>query len=339
MDELDLRFGGPVRILAESGKDAELYGRFLGVHAHEALWFEAPPSGGNDGQTGGGFRSATKALREEGDPPVGGRRVWCLLDGEESLRFGRGCELFENSELIFTIDDPACDGMLFLGCYEKENLYLQFGEADRLIDALVSADHANQLKGPFEIGRRRSYEIARQAAVLKLAAKTTWYNPIVGRVGGSDRNIGDEIFELCDRLQYDIASFEGKRNQILNYCPVGPRRSLFHDEIDRISALIHPNYHVGQFMPKSNNRSLAFIDGKMMMEMGFGRDLSRAARDVEARMIASKFTFVFRRAMLKAIAGLSVHRSIADNRSQLVSHHAGERKIDVPGYWRLWPTL
>lgn len=181
--------GERIVIYVEGTDDATFYERMAGPTLSQYIQFRAAP--GPEGQRGG--YHAWKAMKAQRAAHGGGalsatlNRAYCLLDGEEA--YHAGClDMYRYSRHLIlnaardwmpiddekyrTIDD--LDGVLFLACYEMENLYLL--HADLLRTMSMSWPERIQLFGE-TVEVDQAWKILQRTLVLsELTAFAKFYN-------------------------------------------------------------------------------------------------------------------------------------------------------------------
>ena len=226
----------PVRIFAESALDAALYNRLAGPSLRRWLAFVSPaetPAGKQRGGYSAAYEDCeTARARETGQVPADRiPRTFCLLDGEERVRFGLESD-FRDEVHFYMPEEPqvvhsvissdafvAHPGVLFLNCFEKENLYLLYSEAIEMMKNCWGEDR--ELFG--EVGNwQSSWMVLQRALVSALittsAKKFGFEGPRVGELIGLAYNRGERtstlaeaFLRLCDERK-QLLDLEGHRS-------------------------------------------------------------------------------------------------------------------------------
>lgn len=305
--------GRMIEIIVESRYDAELYQLLCGAPEVSGFLF-VPPMAYRNGllQTDkdrGGFRSVNDTLHAKRSTYGSDHLVFGLLDGEESARFGRGNELFERPDLVFSIDDRSAKGLLFLGCFEKENLYLQYGGAVRMMESRQSTGlrpgSSNEKRIPFE----SAFDGAIRASIIRCAAKSMFAKTYLFNSNDEKNAVEKCVFGAINknifgdfrpnRIMADAVSAWG-RQDLQDLFVQNINTSCVNLGID-LSMALRPNI--------SNRRLMSICDGYAMLKMVLGTDRDRIYEDMAADLLDQGFGIEFHGALLAAVRGQAVHIS------------------------------
>ncbi|MDH2312332.1 hypothetical protein [Methylobacterium brachiatum] len=312
---VELKQVGPsknvIKIIVESRYDAELYRVLCGEPEISGFLFEPPMAESADDtetrNSRGGSRSVMDTLSSYRSGYGCDLPVFGLLDGEESVRFGRGTELFECPDLIFSIADESAAGLLFLGCFEKENLYLRYGDVIRMME---SRQRGGLRPGPMKetrVALQPAFDAAVRASIVRCAAKAIFTRPALfnsieersalekSAIGSINRNLFAE-FRPTRILDDAIASFNRRDLQ-----------TLFLGNIETICDRLKIDLKDKLTPGIANRRLLSICDGHTMMKMVLGTDRNRIYEDMAADLLGRGFGIEFAGALLRAVRGQAVH--------------------------------
>jgi hypothetical protein len=116
--ELINRFNNKYTLYVEGPGDRAAYRMIVGNEFLIDHDFQVPPSG-----TG-----ANAVLRRVEEERKRNKRVFGFLDGEAAATCGAAIKLVECDDLLFSVDKPDLDGIIFVAAHEMENLILSYCE-------------------------------------------------------------------------------------------------------------------------------------------------------------------------------------------------------------------
>lgn len=295
-----------IRIFTESSKDALFYNRLVGSRIRR--YVEFVESGNTFWHKKSGAPGAIADIRSaRADKERGVRATWnfCLVDGEESHRFGNGFEILEEQAPLFTIDDPKADGLLFLNCNEKENIFLIYGGA--LGQLLYDLDKfgESEAENARKFGRHNIGTLMARA-LLHAGLKAACSHSRGDRSRGNYKNLTS--IQATDRDL--VASYQAVMSYRAKDAPLRLNDDPFKTEEDAIFRKYWPelfNKFKAMLAPRTlandplAHDALRLCDAKYVMETVFGRSLSVWEEDYEQRVIESEYAFEFQAALVKAI--------------------------------------
>lgn len=297
---------GQIRIFAESSKDALFYNRLIGSRIRRYVKFV------NSGKTfyhkssgAGGAIADVRSARA--DKKAGVRASWnfCLVDGEESHRFGTGFEILDARAPLFTIDDAKAEGLLFLNCNEKENIFLMYGGAlGQLIYELDKFGEAGS-QAPRLFGRH-NFGMLMARALLHAGLKAACSHSRGDRSRGNFKNLSsiEKIdMDLVDAYRSVMDYRSGNAKLRPNEDPFKRQEdAVFRDYwpklFRRFKALLEP--HTLAADPLAQD-ALRLCDAKYVLEKVFGRSLSVWEEDYEQRVIESEYAVDFQAALVQVL--------------------------------------
>jgi hypothetical protein len=301
----------PVTIYVESRYDAALYQLLCGAPENSGLRFIEPfvdrANPRKEDNSRGGFRSVRDATRADRANAKNGASSFGLLDGEEAARFGRGNELFDSPNLIFALDDERTNGLFFLGCFEKENLYLRYGSALKMMKNRFAANlRAGNSKARVAIDP--AFDAATRASIAKCAAK-----PIISSsaywTSQSEANLVEaEVFSIIDGNL-----FGGKPNGIKLMAgaegawPNQYLRNIFSNRVKELHQFCGVDLVSVLTTSLANRNLLSVCNGVAMLRMVLDRDRDHTYEDMAADLLDMGFGIEFRMALMAAIRGDAIH--------------------------------
>lgn len=301
----------PVTIYVESRLDAALYELLCGSPKISGLLFKEPGNQHIDRGGGqGGFRSVRNATLADRAACQGRPTSFGLLDGEESSRFGQGTELFTNSQIVFSMDDPRTDGLLFLGCYEKEGLYLRHGNAIKLMkNRLISGLRASKLKSD-SISIDPAFDTSIRASIAKCAAKPIIANLRYWVLQKEANELEAKIFKAINYVVYGERSpiaeiFDCVKSLLPNYT----LREEFSQRVRGIYSSLNIDPSMQIKLTTRNGHLTAICDAKAMFDLVMHRDQNYSFEDMAAELLDIGFGTEFRSAVQAAISGKAIHVS------------------------------
>jgi hypothetical protein len=112
--ELDNRYIDKCVVYVEGDDDEGLWKFIIGLDVGDRIEFKVPLS------MGSGYEVVHDRVRKE---RPGNPKIYGLLDGEAAASFGQIGRLINaaDSEIIFELDSPELEGILFLVEHEVEN--------------------------------------------------------------------------------------------------------------------------------------------------------------------------------------------------------------------------
>ena len=216
VEELDNRYIGKCVIYVEGEDDRNVWERITGGEIAERIEFKVPYSGG------AGSDSVVDRVAEERPSNA---KIFGLVDGEVAARFGETARLIECGDVLFKLEMADCDGILFLGAHELENV---------LVGESCLAGFVERNVNLKQIGSRKKEEIesdiyreARRflvAALIKYAWAELYFRgsaPGIGDVSHfrSNRGLVGEIQEAKRRVRKEFEDCgEELRREVAKIC-------------------------------------------------------------------------------------------------------------------------
>lgn len=114
-DDLDNRYVGKIIVYVEGVGDKNVWEQVAGSQLSHLLEFKLPDQEGSGSQ---------KVLNEVKKRRATNDKIFGLLDGEEAARFGEAEKLINCTDLFFQLQIGDCEGILFLGAHELENILI-----------------------------------------------------------------------------------------------------------------------------------------------------------------------------------------------------------------------
>jgi len=301
----------PVKIIVESRYDAALYGLLCGDPIESGIEFASPEfdESGSDAPRSnrGGYRSVSRACRIARSSERHGQLILGLLDGEEAARFGRGCELFEDPRLVFSMTDPDADGLLFLGSYEKENLYLRYGDALGMMQSRFNL--GLRIGGPEEtrIDIQEAFDASIKASVVKYAAKAV----IAAHGSRFDAEvinvIEDRVFKAIGKNLFGTFNPSAMMREAVAAWSKAELADEFIERMKLLSRLGGFDVSSAITMAMSKPKLLSLCDGAAMLQLVLRRDLKHIYEDMATNLLDFDFGSQLRVALLSAARGRADH--------------------------------
>ncbi|MGV7030536.1 hypothetical protein [Methylobacterium symbioticum] len=299
-----------MHIVVESDLDAALYNRLAGPSLGRWLEFISPANNPAGAQRGGYLAAhedceAARAREANQVPTDRLPRTFCLLDGEERVRFGLGPDfrdevqftMPEEPQVIYTVISSDAfathPGVLFLNCFEKESLYLLHSDAIEVMKDSWSEDKT--LFG--ESGGWSSSWIVLQralvAAQITISAKKYGFEgPRVGELIGLtyDREkrtdvLSEAFLSLCQDLSQKIGA-EGHKT--------------IKNNIDRIM-------RSGPAFLAFEAAELRACDANVFLKLGFEQRCETWYPHFEDSMLRSNFPVEFQMSLMFSLTREARH--------------------------------
>ena len=202
VDELENRYIGKCVVYVEGIDDRDVWEHVVGRDVADRLEFKVPLSGG------AGSDAVLNRVRTE---RAKNSKIFGLVDGEVAATFGETTRLIGCSDLLFELDLSECEGILFLGAHELENV---------LVGASGFVDFVERNVEPGKFGSRDKEEIRSQvskeahrfyvAALIKYAWADLYHEGLcsgVGDVGNfrSNRSLIEEIKQAREIVKREFS--------------------------------------------------------------------------------------------------------------------------------------
>lgn len=312
----DSSFVGPaerdvVEIFAESDLDADLYNRLLGPTLRRRVRFTVSETAASKAK--GGWAEAKRTMERNHAMKGGPRRTFCLLDGEESVRWGDGIEIVGIKSPIFRLDAAAdLEGVLFLGCFERENFWYWHSDVWeillseprhlRMAPGLEDKSESKRSSGKKQksqeqwehVNADEAHRLVRRMfikAILKMAivraSGDRW--PILGRINQLDDRRISVLSSVKDILREQVEQREGRWRS--DYF-LGIKK-----HIKALRAAVFGSVKRIDFMSQSTNASvLALCDSKGLFNLAVKSNFSgwyRSSEFFDDRLVRSEFAASF----------------------------------------------
>lgn len=306
-----------ITIYVENSADALLYQNLIGPMLGEWIRFSEPPdSNGRRGQKNTseneGWKAALSACRKaRADAnPVENRSFYCLLDGEEMTRskpdghhpkrdmfdlssplnFATYQEAFESA--VLTASDENWRGVLFLDCWELENMYLLHTDAiDFIADCWTQGHNAfgTKLMGTdlWKVLQRCLYMSA-ISTYAKIIARDfeqdTKLNSVLGNLAKQANNT-DHALSICmTTLRNDVSQQTAKH---------------FADLKDHIKYLGSCPYELLSL----DKSFLRICDGKEFFKFCFAQERTNNLNRFASQLVMNGFATKFQVSLIANLVG------------------------------------
>ena len=184
-----------------------------------------------------GERGPSRSLSRVQMERVKNGKIFGLVDGEVAAVFGGTAELIGCSDLLFQLELSECEGILFLGAHELENVligasdFVEFVERNVELGELGSRDRED-IRSQVWKDARRFYV----AALIKYAWAHLYCEGVccgVGDVGNfrSNRPLVEEIRQVRERVEGEFP--DGGQEFRRRLKEIGRRAKQKMDDVER----------------------------------------------------------------------------------------------------------
>jgi len=162
MEEMDNRYIGKCVVYVEGRDDRNAWTRIAGSDLADRLEFKVPLAKGAGSEV---------VLNRVSLERPSNSKIFGLVDGEVAAQFGEVARLIDCSEVLFELQEPRCNGILFLNAHELENVLV----GHSCLAAFVERNLALKELGAIDRGEVEQ-NILKQAKRFYVAAliKYTW---------------------------------------------------------------------------------------------------------------------------------------------------------------------
>lgn len=201
VDELDNRYIGKCVIYVEGEDDQKVWERIMGGECSDRLEFKVPYSGG---------AGSDSVLNRVDTERKNNSKIFGLVDGEVAARFGETRRLIACREVLFELDVNGCDGVLFLGSHELENVLVGESDLANFVKNNVSLSQLGSKKeAVIQSSIRREAIRFFVAALIKYAWVELHYRGLASSIGDlghfrSDRRLAEEIKRARRRIEKEF---------------------------------------------------------------------------------------------------------------------------------------
>lgn len=201
VEELDNRYIGKCVVYVEGEDDRNVWERIAGGNFADRIEFKVPYSGGS---------GSDSVLNRVGMERKRNARIFGLVDGEVAARFGETSRLVACGSVLFELNSEHCDGILFLGAHELENVLVgESGLAGFLERNVDLRQLGTRNKGEIESDIARAAHRFFVAALIKYAWAELYSRGLASGIGDvshfrSNRRLTQEIREAKHRIHKEF---------------------------------------------------------------------------------------------------------------------------------------
>ena len=202
VDEVDNRYIGKCVVYVEGEDDRNVWERVVGIDIADRLEFKVPVFGG------AGSEAVLRRVRTERQSNA---RIFGLVDGEVAAQFGEVVRLIECADVLFELELPECEGIMFLGAHELENVLVRHSRFSNFVERNVRLrDMGSRNKEDIEIHIVKQARRFYIAALIKYAWSHLYFQGVATGIGDvdhfrSERGIMVEIREAKQRISREFA--------------------------------------------------------------------------------------------------------------------------------------